>query len=264
MVKPDLQRNIGTIQEPQGPFAKPFQEKLAVMNALWPIVRRGLAAAKRLPQYILWHDNANTLATGAYENAWFGDFHPTARQILEQHFDSRMQSYARYRGKMIEHMRSVLKQEPIQENMISVVIRKKGMFGFHMLARFPEGKVVSDAVDVGSNLQVQDANRQDTIYFTPTAACTLQAASDLFEQHKRGKQIAVVQIPYMSEIDVSKVIFNGSPSPVIEYAPESGKKTPPKLFLLACLQGIYTNETRRIRISDFWNAQQPRRRQSSN
>ncbi len=149
-----------------------------------------------------------------------------------------------------------LEKTESKPNQVAVLlkrIRSKGgrSWTYRALAKFPAGTKVSDPF-LGPDTQ----SDQSIVYFQPDSACVEHACDDLY---KEDPDHHLAYLPNWNIVELHSILRPNTAG-VIEYViatDTEGVKTKQnnQAQLLMGLLGGYSNETNRIRISDWENIQ---------
>jgi len=158
--------------------------------------------------------------------------------------------------KILKEKLSTVKHKPGFAKVALVRNRNRDGYveSYSALAVFPEGFYVSSG-GINSDFHTEQDGREHSIFMTTENACTTHNCDDLYkETPNTSRGVFYLPIKELHESISQLILTNG----VAEYSLGRSEQDGTKItqdkenYLLCCLLGGITNETHRIRISDFW------------
>lgn len=192
---------------------------------------------------------------------WMWDYgNLSGSDVVGDFVDSRRDEGLELQVKALNDLKAKLDKYPDKDGFVKVGLKRirdkktKEIISYRVLARFPKGYYVMGSLYD----QPEDRNSDDEhyIFYEPSNACVVHACDDLYRANKETDGVAYV--PALGYIEVLNKI-NREASGVSEYMlsrGEAGKLTQDSgNYILCGLIGGFSNEPRRVRISDFWKKQ---------
>lgn len=181
----------------------------------------------------------------------------TAEDLIDDYETSERDAQFIQEQNYLLEMKKKLTQFPSKEGMIKIVIKRirekheeRTWYRYRVLAEFSSGQYVKPT----QYEQPNDRKKEDPhiIYFEPENACVEHPCDDLYKASRDSGGVSYLSVKsyvellngvgdghYMSGRDENDQKLTRDASDYIQFA----------------LIGGFTNERRRVRISDFWNRQ---------
>lgn len=214
------------------------------------IAKENLVSAKNLGDFLKWH-RAALFSRPEYID-WIIDIAPniTAEEIIAE----QVQDYSK-EAYIVQEMVETLDKSTGSEDKIKLTLKRVREphghdWTYRVLALFPEGTKVVDPV-LG---HVENKLGSPMVYFEPKTACVLHACDDLFKSLRDDGGVAY--LPNLS-IHEATNLLKLTPGGTAEYVmskTETGRtKQDNHAQILVGLLGGYSNESLRVRVSDFFD-----------
>lgn len=251
------------ISEEESPKLTPQEQEIRkVATEVHKKTLYNLQQAATLADFLRWH------AAAAYKTdpdsiRWMwklSDSPPTTEEIISD-FDepSQIADYEQD-ARIVQELMQKLAVLPDDDGQVNVVIHRDVVPGsldeaeayfYYVLASFPKGTKTRDSV-LTSTGDYQQKSRREIIFFRPETGCLRAACSDLLRQ--KGDNFSIPFTSLKDSIKGVAVNNSGRADYILGMSDEGSiEKQPTEAFLLAGLNGEFSNERIHVRISDFLN-----------
>lgn len=216
------------------------------------IITGNISAATTEKDFLRWN-SALLWSASPQMIDWMWDFGGITTEALIEDYettkrDKEFEKEARY----VSELREKLAANPDREGQVKVALKrirdKSGRIeNYRILAEFPLGYYVK-GVDWEDE---RDNSKPHVIYFEPSNACVIHACDDLYRSNKGAEGVA-----YIPVVDYTTAIARLSGGEYMTERNDTEKVTQDTgTYVLVGLIGGFSNEGKRVRMSDFWNKQ---------
>lgn len=220
-------------------------------------VNRNIASATSEVDFLRWN-RAMLYCTSPEMIDWMWDYGGIGvDDLLSEYLTEDKEKELSKETNYLLELKEKLSRHPSKDGMVKIALKRirekigeRTIFRYRVLAEFPTGHYVKPTYYEWP--EERDNSAPHIIYFEPENACVVHPCDDLFKASRNAGGVAYLQAEKYTDI-IGRI--NGGH--YMSGRDDSGDKITqdPSDFVLFALIGGFTNELRRVRISDLWNRQ---------